>query len=855
MTTTQDDAILTRERSVDLRGGWTVAPFRDDGERDAPPRTESHERMTAAVPTSVHYDLIAAGKLQNPFASSAAADAASWVAGSDWVFERTVRVEPDFAAAPELALDFEGVDTFSDVWLNGVLLGRTANAYRSYRFHLPAGLAREGDNDLVVHVKAHSSQIADRVAAAREHLYTSRNPYSYKGKSLLRRYQRSFFGGASLINLGTEILGIGIYKPVRLVALPAVQIAETHFRVLRATAERADASLSIAVDSGAATGRLTATASLVDPLSGETVARASGEIHDRRAQLALAVDSPRLWWPHGYGEQSLYELRLELADDGVVVATEERMVGLRTVELLEERPGQRRTFQFVVNGTSIWVRGQNPIPIDYIAVHGDDAQYDRLLRLVVESNSNLIRIWGGGAIENEHFFDRCDQLGILVWQDFFLHSTTYPDYDAEWVEEFRQESVELVRRLRNHASLALLCGGNEQEQGWDEWGWQGDLDRFYGKPLLYELLPAVAAAEAPEIPYVTNSPHGGAIEASPAEGEMHLWGNYVNATKDALFITETCWNLHSYSRPETLEQTMGIDLDEFAGRGWPGKWTELTKLPLITKYPYSDYFEARTLRGYLKSLEIEHLVADYTALKTLRLTSPSLTGIVNWSFNKGGPLFEFGCVDYLLRPLMNFYAIKRLFADVVVGVYRDIDDIRVVASNVSSAPVDVELRVAHLGSDGRVAGAWNASAALAPGKTSRLLELPGLYETVLDRTREAVQAQLFVDGMPVSTDTVFFVPLAEVEVAPNPVSARLVGSGVADDGAPTWTIELSSPSLQKLVQLEGGDAVIFSDDYFALLPGEVKRVTVTSLEPLAGVAPTITIAGLEAGEEVELTLR
>lgn len=851
-TTIKDHSSLTRERHIELNAGWTVARFRDDGERDAPPRTEAPERMPAGVPSSVHYDLIAAGKLENPFASSAAANAVRWVAESDWVFERMITIDQEFASAPRLALEFEGVDTFSDVWFNGVLIGRTANAYRSYRIELPAGLARMGENELVVHVKAHARMISEQVPAAREHLYTSRNPYSYRGKSLLRRYQRNFYGGASLINLGTEILGIGIYKPVRLVALPAVRIAARHFRVLSASPERAEATLSLRL-ADEIDARRTVCASLVDTSTGDVVARADGETIDGQVDLALSVETPRLWWPHGYGEAALYGLRIEILDGENVLLTEQRVVGLRTVELIQERAGQRRTFQLAVNGVPIWVRGQNIIPIDYIAVHGEDAQYDRLLRLVVEGNGNLIRIWGGGAIESEHFFDRCDRLGILIWQDFFLHSATYPDYDPQWVSEFREESTDLVRRLRNHACLALLCGGNEQQQGWDEWGWQGDLDRFYGELLITELLPEVSASEAPEIPYVPNSPHGGSLEASPAEGEMHCWGNYVNATKDPLFITETCWNLHSYSRPETLEQTMGIRVDDFAQRGWFAKWAALTRLPLITKYPYSDYFEARTLRGYLRSLEIEHLVADHTALKTLRLMSPSLTGIVNWSFNKGGPLFEFGCVDYLLRPLMNYYAIKRLFADLVVGVYRDIDDIRIVASNVSNDAVQAQLRVTHVGIGGRIADTWEVVTTLEPGRTTRVFELSGLYAHVADRTREAVHAELVVDGQPVSEDTLFFVPLREVEVGPEPVSARVVGHSVAETGE-KWTLELTSPRLQKLVQLEGGDELTLSDDYFALAPGQRKTVTVTRHGHAVGARPTLRISGLESGPEAALEL-
>jgi len=847
-------------RSLDLTAGWQVAQCAATDSTKAPP-AGGLQWIEADVPSSVHYDLIKAGRLENPFASSAAADAAAWVCAADWAFRRSFDLGSAFfgdrgTTASEIpALEFDGVDTFADIWLNGQLVGQTSNAYRAYRFPLEAEWLKVEGNELLVHVKAHRRMIADQIPAAKAQLYTDRNPYAYAGKSLLRRYQRSFFGGASLLNLGTEILGIGLYKPIRLVTVPQVGVEDFHFQVDAVSSELATASVTVTLRRPASSAdELTVTASLIDPEHDQAVASAHVSTATDQAALHLRLAHPRLWWPHGYGEAHLYRLHLEVRDQSGHGSHIECRVGIKQVELVRETDRGRRTFQFVVNGTNIWVRGQNPIPVDYIAVHGPDETYDRLLRLVVEGNGNLVRMWGGGGLENEHFFDLCDELGIMVWHDFFLNSAPYPDYDPTWVAEFREESVELVRRLRNHACLALLCGGNEQEQGWDEWGWQGDLSRFYGEPLIKDLLPRLAQEEAPEIPYVTNSPHGGRIEASPAEGDMHLWGNYINATKDPLFITETCWNLHSYSRPQTLAATMDVHLDDFAEAGWPGKWKALTKLPLITKSPYSDYFASRTLAEYLRSLEVEHLQADATALKTLRLMAPSLTGIVNWSFNKGGPLFEFGCIDYLGYPLMNFYAIKRLFADVVVGIYRDINDFRVVASNFQDQRLEGRLVLTHFDVKGTVLRTWDEPVVLEPRRSTRIGELADYYDQVIDRTREAIHAELLIEGRVVSEDTQFFVPLAEVEVVADPVTATVTGLGPDRWGTEAWAVELTSAPVQKLVQLEGNQKWLCSDNYFTLVPGRTRRVIVTLLERTCPDAPELSVSTLDVPGEQRLTL-
>lgn len=174
---------------------------------------------------------------------------------------------------------------------------------------------------------------------------------------------------------------------------------------------------------------------------------------------------------------------------------------------------------------------------------------------------------------------------------------------------------------------------------------------------------------------------------------MHCWGNFYTSTTDPQFVTETCWTTESYSRPETLAQTMGLDMEALSQKGWHEEWTRLTTLPVLTRFHYSKYFDTGSLRNYLRSLEIEQMLADYHALSMLRLRSSSCNGILYWSLSKGGPLFGFGCVDYNGYPMMPYYTVKRIFADLLIGIYRDIDDIRVVASNVASEPVDTEVQV------------------------------------------------------------------------------------------------------------------------------------------------------------------
>ncbi len=703
-------------------------------------------------------------------------------------------------------------------------MGSTRNAYRGYQFELRPGLLKAKGNELTVRVKAHGRMIRALVPEAKR-MGREGDVTGLLGKSLIRRYQRNFYGGSSLLNLGTGVLGIGINKPVELRFYPGARIKDQLVRVVGLSEAQAEVAVAVDIDAARDARELVVTAALGEPGAGKPVASGSAAVKAGRAELRLTVQRPKLWWPSGYGEQALYDLRLELTAGGPAVDASESRVGLRRVELARRLDNGKDTFQLRVNGRRIHCRGYNLIPVDYIKVHGEWEEYQRLLELVKASGANIIRIWGGGAVEDERFYRACDELGIMLWQDYFLHSNVYPDYDAEWVEEFRQESVELTKRLRNHACLAMLCGGNEQQEGWDEWGWKDDMDRFYGEPLVRELLPRVAAEHCPDVPYVPNSPHGRNFAQSPVDGDMHCWGNFYNSTKDPTFVTESCWNLESYSRPQTLLKAMGLDVDRLDQRGWHKEWKRITGLPLINRFPFSTYFDVSSLRGYLHSLEVEHALADYHAFSNLRLRSSSCNGILYWSLNKGGPLFGFGCIDYLGYPLMSYYVTKRLYADAVVGVYRDADDVRVMCSNEGQAELKGTLRVRHMAAGGRVLGRWESAVEVPSGKTMRVLDLPGRYAEVGDRLSEVVHAALYDGDRLVSEDTLFFCPFAEFARAASPLAVKAARAG---DG---WTLEIESSQVCKMVELETEARVVFSDNYFPLVPGVRKIVR---MSPLAG---------------------
>jgi beta-mannosidase len=836
-------------------GSWQARQY-DCALPDGVCPEQDGEWFSAVVPGAIQYDLAARGKLENPYASTRAAFDSAWVAQSDWLYRAVFETGGADAVLNRgggfggaLMLRIKGVDTFSEVWLNGALVGETADAMRVYDFPVKREQLLPGKNTLLVRVKAHSRMIADKLGETDARLRNGKQVEGLAGKSLIRRYQRSFFAGSSLLNLGTGVLGIGINREVELIVYSGAYLSDLFFRAETISAREAAGKVYVTAENIARGGPPPVLKLTIRDARGGVVFSAEQPLAPGEGCVPVRIENPKLWQPAGYGEAYLYDLKAEVIENGETAHCVEQKIGIRAVELVRQDDSGKKTFYFKVNGRKIIVHGQNHIPPDYIKSYGSREEYERLFRLLENQGVNCIRIWGGGVAEDDWYYDQCDRLGILIWHDMFLHSNLYPDYDPDFVQAFLAECEGILRQVRRHPCLALICGGNEQQEGWDEWGWKQQIDRFYGEDLPRVHLPPVAASYCPDIPYIYNSPHGGQWSQSPIEGECHNWGNFYNSTKDPLFVTETCWTSESYSRPETLKKYMDLDVDEFSGNGWLDKWKERTSLGFFRFLPYSNWHHAENLREYLHTQELEQMRADYSALSMYRFESPSNNGVIYWSHNKGGPLFQFGCVDYGGYPLMSYYAVKRVFAPIAVHACREVSDITVMISSHGSARKPVRIEARHLGKAGEVKGRWEWHIDAVPGAPVRAARLEGLYDTVRDRAGEAFYIAAFEDGSLVSDDMLFFCPFSEYEGEYHPLDI-----GAEKTGGGSWRLSIAAKTPVRLVELESSQKLLFSDDYFPLVPGVDKTIEVSLLEKTTDGPVTLTarILGSDKIHRLEL---
>ncbi len=634
---------------TDLGGGaWQLAQVGGEG-----------GPLPATVPGTAHTDLLAAGRIPDPFLGLNEAEV-QWVAERDWVWNRSFEASAELLARGRVELVFEGVDTAATVSLNGEKIARSDNMYVPLRIDVK-GRLRAGENRLGVRIESPQRVRRERAAAAGLNLPEAFN----KAAAYLRKAPYSFGW-----DWGPALPASGIWKPVYLQTYDAC-IADVWPRVrLAEDLDSAELALEVEIEAAAGFGgEIEAVLSghgQEISVRGEVKAPAGTSLH----KLSINVEKPELWWPNGLGDQPLYDLEVRLTAGGKEVDSSRRRVGFRRIELAREPDERGETFFFRVNGYPVFCKGANWIPDDIFLPRVTRESLARTLAMAGAAHMNTLRVWGGGAYESEDFYDLCDEMGFLVWQDFIFACGMYPDHLDWFRESVRREAEANVKRIRGRACLALLCGNNENHQGWHEWGWKksGKYDRFYGERLYHEVLPDVCARLAPEVPYWPGSPFGGEKPNSQERGDMHYWGVWHRQEPAEGYEKLTCRFLSEFgfeSGPpmKTVRELAGsgelrpdspVMLAHEKCTNGPEKLGQY----LETEFgaPTADVTEWVWRSQYVQA----HCVG--TALRHTRRRFPDCGGVLFWQLNDCWPVTSWSCMDHKCRPKALWFQARRDFA-------------------------------------------------------------------------------------------------------------------------------------------------------------------------------------------------
>ncbi len=473
----------------------------------------------AVVPGSVHTDLAAIQRIEDPF-WGLNEKGADWISRKNWEYQRVFQIEDDLFAADQVDLVCEGLDTLADVYINGRLLYSTANMFRPYHWDIKSCLI-PGEN--IIKIVFHSPKTFIEDAQAENRLPFLSNP----GMGHIRKAQ-SHFGW----DWGPALPTVGIWRSIYLQGYYSARLND-----IQISQEHDAAGVNLAIDVSCyywAFDSLLLKATLQAP-DGSCFSYSAGFtdagaelayfIHEGCASLSIRIPDPQLWWPNGLGAQPLYQLSIGVAVGNQSLDTQFFQLGLRKIELrrLPDRWGE--SFQFLINGVPIFAKGANWIPADAFPALVQDEKLEYLLQSAAQANMNMLRVWGGGYYESEQFYDLCDRYGLLVWQDFMFACAAYPLDGPKFVSLLRSEVDAVVRRLRHRACLGVWCGNNELETLWplmrpNRSVWDAT------KRYFYEDLPAQVKSLDHEHPYWPSSPSSGGFLQKPnsdSSGDTHLW--------------------------------------------------------------------------------------------------------------------------------------------------------------------------------------------------------------------------------------------------------------------------------------------------------------------------------------------
>ncbi|MFP4353629.1 MAG: glycoside hydrolase family 2 protein [Phycisphaerae bacterium] len=628
---------------------------------------QSDPPVPAVVPGCVHTDLQAAGILEDLWYRDNEKDF-HWVFQADWTYTRMLEIPDGLLERRRVELVCHGLDTLATVYLNDVELGRCDNMFRTWRFDVQEHL-RPGANELRVEF---ASPLATMQAGDAQRHRAGWNIYhpDFFGRSYVRK-----MGCAFGWDWGPMAPTVGIWRSMELVASDAaiddIRIRQDHGD------KQVNLNAQVAVDGPAHSVR--ATLRYVGQVVVSQVATAAATV-----ELDLPVDRPRLWQPNGQGDQPLYDLQVELLDGaGNVLDSQARRIGLRTIELVRRKDQYGESFRFAVNGREIFAKGANWIPCSVFPSSIEDATYRHLVASMADSGMNMVRVWGGGIYEDERFYDFCDEMGILVWQDFLFSCGTYPT-DEAFLANVRAEAVDNVRRLRHRACLALWCGNNEIEQGMARSGWSengmawGEYEKLFDK-----LLPDVVAEHDGLTAYWPSSGHTpGENRTDPWDetcGDAHAWsvwfgGQPFEAQRDWNYRFMSEFGFQSFPEPRTVESfTAPQDrhltswVMDYHQRSAPGNQT-IFKYLLDWFCPPKDFDSSLWLTQLTQALCVQY-AADHA-----RRIQGRMDGLLYWQLNDLWPAATWSSIDAYGRWKALQYFAKRFFSPVRVSLLESRED-------------------------------------------------------------------------------------------------------------------------------------------------------------------------------------
>jgi beta-mannosidase len=776
----------------------------------------------AKVPGTIHTDLFQNKLISDPF-FGANEKQLQWIEETDWSYTTTFTISKNEVHYENCFIQFDGLDTYAEVFLNGTKILSANNMFRTWKVDVKKLLKVGEHNLLYIHF---TSAVKKGKEEAKKLSYTL--PGDEKVFTRKAQYQYGW-------DWGPRFVTSGIYKKVSLQFWDTAKI--TNVKCNQNLKDKAELEFVTEIQSSKA-------------------GKFELKVNDKRKEIQLKkglnkvvvnyeILKPKLWWPNGLGEAYLYSFQINLLQNNLLISKKEMKIGLRIIELVQEKDSLGKSFYFKVNGIPVFMKGANYIPPDSFLPRATDSVYKSIVKNAKDSNMNMLRVWGGGVYADDAFYDECDKNGILVWQDFMFACAMYPG-DKAFLDNVKNEVIDNVNRMQNHPSIALWCGNNENDEGWHNWGWQKqykysvkDSTKIWNdyRTLFHEVIPQTldSLLSKDKNRYWPSSPSiGWGKKESLTQGDSHYWGVW--------------WGKEPF---EVYEKKVGRFMSEYGFQGMPNIKTIKTfaneedlnpqsesiknhqKHPTgyetINEYMAREYVIPKKIEDYIYVSQLLQADGMKTAIEAHRRNKPYCMGTLFWQFNDCWPVTSWSSVDYYGRWKALNYQVKRSFEDLLISVNEEDSEYKVYLINDRMEKKYGGFVNELYDFSGNLL--WKSvSAVIVPDNPNEVIhfELPKSDFNNFNLKKSVLLIRFESENE--TRKTLFYFA--------KPKDLQLTKPNIQIRKLDELTYEVASDVLAKNVYLSSEQETLFSDNYFDVLPNQkieiklsqpVQRIDVKSL--------------------------
>lgn len=809
---------------IDLGGNWQ---FR---------RAGTSKWMDAIVPGEVHLDLLRNKIISDPFFRDNE-KYQQWIGEIGWEYEKKFFISDTLFSRRNIELVCKGLDTYANVFLNDSLIIVADNMFRTWYASIKPVL-RIGLNTLRIQFPSIIEENKSR--------YSKLN-YKLPGdEKVVCRKAAYQFGW----DWGPTFITSGIWQPIYIRYWDYVNVLGVQYIQKSLTDSLAKLTAEFTVTSVLADSSL-----FKISVNGNDIAKHWATLKKgvNVVQVDFEIKNPKRWWTNGLGEHHLYAFEHEVYFAKRLYGKGMTRIGLRTLELVQEKDSIGRSFYFKLNGVPVFMKGANYIPLDNFLTRVKDTNYRDIVRNAAADNMNMLRVWGGGIYEKDAFYDYCDESGILVWQDFMFACAMYPG-GKEFQDNVMAEAIQNIVRLRNHPCIALWCGNNEVDEGWKNWGWskqynystQDSIEINANSSILFGILLKNAVRNFdPLVPYIKSSPkYGWGNAESLKEGDVHYWGVWhgkepfsMFRNKVGRFVSE--YGFQAFPDMATIRKFSSppdLNIDSPVMKAHQ-------KSPIgyerIDEYLLHDYKRPKNFDSYVYVSQLLQAEGIKIAIEAHRRAMPRCMGTLYWQLNDCWPVVSWSSIDYYGKKKALGYWLKSEYAMTLISPVVEDDRIKVYIISDNLIPQKADLSIELIDFSGNTL--WNKSISLEIPANSSLVVFDTASNSLTGnrKTNEILLLTTIKNGnQVVSENSLYF-------DSPKNLNLQLPTIQKQVKEIPEgYKIELNTNQLAKDIFLSIPYKGEFSENYFDIVPGRTKTIIFTTKRRNGNMADLIRITSL-----------